>query len=55
MSTESIERNITISPEAYDKIIKIMNEPIKSRNNSNNILEELAEGKRILNELFKEE
>jgi len=56
MSTESIERDITISPEAYEKIIKIMNEPIKSRNNSNNnTLEALAEGKRILNELFKEE
>ena len=56
MSTESIERNITISPEAYEKIIKIMNEPVKSRNNSNNnILEELAEGQRILKELFKED
>lgn len=57
MSTESIERDITISQEAYEKIIKIINEPVKSRNNSNNnnTLEELEEGKRILNELFKEE
>jgi len=55
MSTESIERDITISQEAYEKIIKIMNEPVKSNKSSNNTLEELEEGKRILNELFKEE
>lgn len=55
MSTESIERDIVISPESYEKIIKIMNEPIKIKHDSNsNILEELSEGKRILKELFKE-
>lgn len=54
MATVSLEREIKLTPRAVDNLVKIVNKPSKfnEQQYSNNVMNEIEEGKKLLAKLF---
>lgn len=54
MATVSLEREIKLTPRAVDNLVKIVNQPSRfnEQQYSNNVMNEIEEGKKLLAKLF---
>lgn len=54
MATVSLEREIKLTPKAVNNLVKIVNQPSKfnEQQYSNNVMNEIEEGKKLLTKLF---